>query len=115
MLEPMDTKKNTGVPFSLRPFLNNGQLTRMPAEPEWGIRPLTAFFVATGGAWRRPKILQASCVILEDQSQETRKKPGGAVEVRQASNPNAKSKPAASKIMKSAGVEFCFKTLLDPG
>ena len=41
--------------------------------------------------------------------------PGGAVEVRQASNPNAKSKPAVSKIMKSAGVECCFKTLLDPG
>jgi hypothetical protein len=73
MLEPMDTKKNTSVPFSLRPFLNNGQLTRMPAEPEWGIRPLTAFFFfATGDAWRRPKFLQASCVVLEDQSQETR-------------------------------------------
>jgi hypothetical protein len=24
-------------------------------------------------------------------------------------------KPAASKIMKSASVDFCFKTLLDPG
>jgi hypothetical protein len=74
-----------------------------------GYKALNGLFFATGGAWRRPKILQASCVILEDQSQETRKKPGGAVEVRQASNPNAKSKPAASKIMKSAGVEFLFQ------
>jgi len=37
-----------------------------------GYKALNGLFFATGGAWRRPKILQASCVILEDQSQETR-------------------------------------------
>ena len=26
-------------PAYIRPFLNNGQLIRMPAEPEWDIRP----------------------------------------------------------------------------
>ena len=93
----------------VRPFLNNGQCrTRM------GYKALNGLFFCNRGCMEASKnfasILCGFGGPITGDSQ-----PGAAVEVRYASNPNATSKPAASKIMKSAGVEFCFKTLLDPG
>ena len=108
ILEPMDTKKNTGVPFSLRPFLNNEQCrTRM------GYKALNGLFFCNRRMEASKNFASILCGFGGPITGDSQ--PGGAVEVRQASNPNAKSKPAVSKIMKSAGVECCFKTLLDPG